>query len=166
MNPSSHNASPDGTTIQDVTDLLSFKIFRLSNQVGKLAEAAAQQEAGLSLPEHRCLSVIAKYRATTVTAICAASQIDKAWVSRTLTRLQDKGLVVAGLDPQDGRRTLYTITLKGNKLAAKLLQKSRERQAMFFSGFSLQDKQQLMQMLEKIETNARAIGEKESTRSP
>ena len=162
MNLPSNLSSPDGTVIQDVTDLLSFKIFRLSNQVGKLAEAAAQQEAGLSLPEHRCLSVIAKYRATTVTDICAASQIDKAWVSRTVTRLQDKGLVVAGLDPNDGRRTLYNITRKGKQLAAKLLQKSRERQASFFSGFSLQDTQQLMQMLEKIEANARALGQQSS----
>lgn len=162
MNPPTPLTSTDDMAIEDVTDLLSFKIFRLSNQVGKLAEAAAQQEAGMSLPEHRCLSVIAKYRAATVTDICAASQIDKAWVSRTVTRLQDKGLVVAGLDPNDGRRTIYTITASGKKLAAKLLQKSSERQALFFAGFSPTDKQQLMQMLEKIEANARVIAQKNS----
>src|SRR5687767_1434999 len=97
----------------DLGSLLGYRLLRLSNSLGDLANREAEEVAGLSLPEYRVLVVMHSKGASGVVALQQAMLIDKAWISRTLTSLGEKGLVASKPDPGDARRTVFTLTSRG-----------------------------------------------------
>lgn len=144
--------------LPDVTGLLGYRLFRLSNRMGRLAEEATREVGGLRLAEYRCLAAIAARRGMTVTDICALIHIDKAWVSRTLVHLLDKGLVAGRPDAADGRRTLYSATARGRKVGALLIAKAHERQDRLLAGLDAEQRAQLFDLLAAVERNIAETG--------
>ena len=142
---------------EDVVDLLGFRIFRLSNSMGRLAEAQAREQVGFGLAEYRCLTVLATQSEATVTSICAMTHIDKGWVSRTLQRLVDGGYAAASDDRADAWRGIYRPTAAGHRAARTLLRLARERQRALLSGLSDTEASTLMSLLETVQRNAEAL---------
>jgi len=138
----------------ELTSLVGFVVYRLSATLGSLGERDAQEVAGLSLPEYRCMATLATKGSMGVIALCQAMMIDKAWVSRTLSRLQDKGLVASASDREDARRTVYGTTPKGRRLARRLIQRALQRQRAVLEGLSEAERRQLAALLARMQHNA------------
>lgn len=91
------------------------------------------------------------------TGICRAIQIDKAWVSRTLSRLEEKGLVQALSDPSDGRKSFYEPTAAGKRASQKLLSEAYARRAAYYQGFIESEKIVLREMLARVQGNVNRL---------
>ncbi|WP_158213273.1 MarR family winged helix-turn-helix transcriptional regulator [Pigmentiphaga sp. NML080357] len=146
----------------ELTTLLGFLIFRLSSSLGSLAERNAQEVAGLTLPEYRCLVILATRGSMGVTPLCHALHIDKAWVSRTLAKLVRAGLVGSVPDPADARRTIFSITPKGRQTSEALIARAMERQSRVLDGFSGADVEQLLALLRRMQENADRLKQDEA----
>jgi DNA-binding MarR family transcriptional regulator len=140
-----------------LTDMLGFQLFRLSSSIGTLGERAAQELAGLTLPEYRCLAVLTTQGPLGVVALCQVMSIDRAWVSRTLGKLAGKELVKMSGDPKDGRKVFAEPTTKGRRIAQKLIERSTERQAHLFEGLTDTEVTALRKMLYRIQRNADSL---------
>jgi DNA-binding MarR family transcriptional regulator len=101
----------------DLGSLLGYRLLRLSTSVGNLADREAREVAGLTLPEYRVLAILHSRGPAGVVALQQAMLIDKAWISRTLTSLVAKRLVVSEPDAADARRTVYSATPEGQGAA-------------------------------------------------
>ena len=138
---------------QDVTQLIGFQLLTLSNRIGLKAEKQSRLHVGLSLPEYRVLTLVCSQSKVSVTCVCSLLTIDKAWVSRTLTKLMRRELVSVNKDSSDARRTVYTPTAAGLDACQRLIALAQQRQTELFKGFSEQEKTQLVGMIERMRQN-------------
>ena len=152
--PAAHGAAADGP---DVTALLGFRLFRLSNTLGLSAERRYIGEFGISLAEWRCLSVVDGRVATTVVAVAEHLGIDKAWVSRTLARLQQRGLVQGRRDPADARRVEYRTTRPGQACARGILAAAQRRHHWLLAGLTQQQARTLLRALDVLQVRAQRL---------
>lgn len=149
---SPRDASPGAAALQ-LTELLGYRINRLSAAMGRQAERDAQAIAGLTLAEYRISTVLLLGGPQGVAHLEQATLIDKAWISRTLARLISKEIVRSRPDPGDRRRTVFALTPKGRRAAATLIEHSRLRQTRFLRGLSPRDCNHLIALLERVQRN-------------
>jgi DNA-binding MarR family transcriptional regulator len=128
-------------------------VARLSASAAALAEAEAQAVAGLTLPEYRLLAMLTARGPMGVVELQHATRIDKAWVSRTLTKLVAKGLVAASAAPHDARRVAYQATPAGQRTGAQLIERAMQRQQGYFEGFSADEVAQLLAFIGRVQAN-------------
>jgi DNA-binding MarR family transcriptional regulator len=105
----------------DVTELLGFRLLRLSNTLGLAAERQYMREFGISIPAWRCLSIIAAQGPLTASELVTTLRCDKAWVSRVVAQLKDGGWVKVSNDQNDGRRQRIGTTAQGTALCKRIL---------------------------------------------
>lgn len=147
-------ATRDRPLPRDVTDLVGFRLFRLTNTLGAAAERQYIREHGLKLTEWRCLSIVARRGAVSAAEICTAIRIDKAWVSRTTARLLARGLIEAQDDPADARRTLYRASAEGRRVAQRVLDLALKRHAHLFAHVSPADREAFERVLDELQARA------------
>lgn len=144
-------------------ELLGFRLSRLSGKFARLADRDAQQLAGLSLPEYRVLVLLDALKGAGVIALQDAMSIDKAWVSRTLGKLLARKLVRQQPDTTDGRRISYQVTDAGRQVADRLFRQAVIRHGKFYEGFSAEEQETLISLLDRVEANVLAASPPEKT---
>jgi DNA-binding MarR family transcriptional regulator len=142
---------------QSFDDMLGHRLTRLSSAIEQLAEREAARAADLSLPESRVLIVLLAKGPLGVAGLQAVMKIDKAWISRTLTRLSGKGLVDSAADKTDARRTSYRLTAQGRRTASSLMKRANKREEQMLEGVEGKDRTRLASMLERIQQNVDAM---------
>ncbi len=142
----------------DLTGLLGYRLVRLSAAIGQLADHDAGEVAGLTLPEYRVLVVLLVKGPLGVAGLQQAMLIDKAWISRTLAKLVEKGLAVSTPDHQDGRRNTIMLTAKGRRSATALMERARQRQARILRGFDDDEIADLLGLLSRVQRNVDDLG--------
>ncbi len=143
----------------DLSELLGYRLNRLSMAIGQLADKDAALVAGLTLPEYRVTVILMSQGPMGVAGLQQAMLIDKAWISRTLTRLVEKGIAATEADPSDGRRTTFRLTAKGRKAATLLIAAARKRQQNLLKGLSDRERAALTALLGRVQCNVDAISD-------
>ena len=82
--------------------------------------------------------------------------LDKAGVARNIQQLERKGYIYRKKDPDDPRNNLVYLADKTEKLRQKLLSVAGNWLKKLLKNFSTTDYLQLMDLLTRLETNARA----------
>jgi DNA-binding MarR family transcriptional regulator len=104
----------------------------------------------ISTVEWRLLMTLNNIDSLNVSELSDAADIDKAAASRSLALLQERKLVSVEQTRSRGRAAIAKLTAEGRKLAAKLAQVSREREARLFKDFSAADKEHLNALLHQL----------------
>lgn len=151
-------SGPNNRTPFDITSLLGYRMSRLSAAIGQEADKDAGRVAGLGLPEYRVLVVLSTSEPQGVAGLQEAMLIDKAWISRTLGKLVDKGMAVSATDENDARRTLFSLTAKGRRAAKALIDRAVQRQELILHGISDLDRKRLVELLSRIQENVDTMG--------
>jgi len=97
-------------------DLEQFLPYRLSVTTNRVSRAFARRyaaEFGLSIPEWRVMAVLGGYAPLSSNEICARTEMDKAKVSRAVTRLVSAGLLARKPNRDDQRLIELSFTRKG-----------------------------------------------------
>jgi DNA-binding MarR family transcriptional regulator len=98
--------------------------------------------------------------------VAGAAGLDKAAVSRTLTVLEDRGLVSVEQMQSRGRAAIASLTPKGEALCADILRASRDRQEQLFQVFPKADAEALSTMLRQLSLALDAVGWDASASGP
>lgn len=118
---------------------------RLSYQISTLAGLIDRQSVcmlaplGLNLVEWRILTSIDHEKTTTMTQLLPFVAVDRALVSREVTRLEEQGYVSIVTDKKDRRKKHISLTRKGANLHARALRESTARQLKLASALSIQE---------------------------
>lgn len=89
-------------------------------------------------------------------------KINPSSVSELISKLEGEGYVTRTVDPQDKRATLITLTEVGRARAYELEDERNERFSTLFAGLSEEEKEQLVNLLEKFNDNQDSEGEEEA----
>ena len=117
-----------GTAIRSVRDFLSYRLSVLSRVLDRTTEARMMKASPLALTENRILGLFWEGNVTTVRAVAKEMCLDKAQVSRAMSKLVKQGLASRAIDPVDRRSAEFRITPKGREYYANHLSQARAMQ--------------------------------------
>lgn len=109
----------------------------------------------------RILGEIKHHGSVTQTEIAQRMNISTAAMSSTIKVLQKQGLVKKDTDSNDLRYNKISLTEKGKDLHEKTLSDMLKTDAFMLDGFSDEEKELLLSMLDKVQLNLDKLAKKE-----
>ena len=126
---------------------------QISNRYARYTNELYQQKFGVSATEWRILMLLVIEPSIAARRICDLIGYDKGPVSRTLTGLQDSGLITIKADPLDRRSHNIQVTAKGRRLHDKIYTAAKEQEQMLLSGLSKTERDTLLNLLRRVQDN-------------
>jgi DNA-binding MarR family transcriptional regulator len=129
----------------------------IANKLSRNATAFYQKQFGVNVTEWRIMSLLAIEPGIPASRICHVIGFDKGPVSRTLTLLQDRGLVAIKTDPNDGRSHSISLTAKGRVTHDAVLVTALERERRLLACLEKDEREVLIDLLRRIHSNLDAV---------
>ncbi len=144
------NNVPDPNTMEDLT---SVRIVRMSEIIQRISTHTIEAKYNLRSTDLRILNLLENLDSITVSEIARKTHVDKAWISRSLTQLDAKGLITRKADANDSRYTLICLTKKGRSLLKKVLPAAQANEQKMLQGIKEKAfKKELNQLLINLES--------------
>ena len=144
----------------EVVDLERYVPAFLTWIANKLSRGASQHYLAVfevGLETWRCLVLLAIHGSISAQQVSRVIGMDKASISRCFKSMHSKGLVSMGLDADDGRLRIATLTRKGRALHDKILGVALERERAFLSVLKPHEVHTLIDLLHRLHENLPAV---------
>ena len=119
-----------------------------TEQIGALDDR--HEGLDLTLAESRCLFTIDRLGGVEAGALAAALDLDLGYVSRLVSRLEQAGRVCRTPDPNDRRHKSITLTDRGTRLLAEVVDRSNARMDALVSDLNRSERARLLEAMEVI----------------
>ena len=130
----------------------------VANLLSRGAELRYRREFGVSLWEWRTIALLgASAEALSLGHLARSAGIDKSQMSRVVSGLAKRRLVLREAHPGDGRGVHLTLTKSGRKLYDGLIRAAAERDNAFRNCLSSTEKNVFERVLAKLAGQARAL---------
>ena len=129
--------------------LFSYNLQRLAGVSSRIASLTLETEFGVTVQEWRTLAVLDFLDAAPVHLLAQRAGVQKSQMSRLVTDLENRELVVREKHPTDKRSVLLRLTPKATQLVRDILASSRERNDQMLSHLDHDERVQLMKLLGK-----------------
>ncbi|MDI5977150.1 MarR family winged helix-turn-helix transcriptional regulator [Amycolatopsis magusensis] len=149
----------DGRDLVPISALLSYRLSRTSSAMSRSAALRYKREFDVSLGEWRAIALIAADPTLTLNRLARRAGLDKAQMSRVVSRLTERGLVnrTAG----SGRSSQLALTEEGTRVYRGLITAANERDADFLAILSGEEAAILHRALDKLAELALTVEERE-----
>jgi DNA-binding MarR family transcriptional regulator len=150
-------------TAPGIRELLSYRLHRVANLLSRGAEMRYRREFGVSLWEWRTVALLGgAAEPLSLNELARAAGVDKSQMSRVVSGLSARRLVLRADDKSDGRGVKLRLSSAGTRLYAGLIEAAAERNAAFLGCLSARERACLDGALRKLADEARRFihGEK------
>lgn len=144
-----------------IRDLVSYRLARTASLMSRGASLRYRREFDVSLGEWRALALLASGAPSSLMQLAHAAGLDKAQISRVVSSLVERGLVLRELSSASGRSVRLSLSRTGQALYRSLIAAAGERDRAFRSTLSAQELVVLEAVLEKLVRQARVFIEAE-----
>jgi DNA-binding MarR family transcriptional regulator len=142
----------------EIQDLLSYRLHKVANLLSRGAELRYRREFGVSLWEWRSLALLgAASEPLSLNHLAHAAGIHKSQMSRVVSALTGRKLVVRSADEDDARGVRLALSKAGRKLYEGLIAAASDRDAAFRNCLSSQERVALDRILNKLGGKARDL---------
>jgi len=142
----------------EIRDLLSYKLHRVANLLSRGAELRYRRECGVSLWEWRTIALLGAVREPlSLNHLAHAAGIHKSQMSRVVSGLTKRRIVLREAQPGDGRGVRLTLSKVGRRIYQSLIRAAAERDVMVRNCLSEKEAKVLEQALSKIASEAGAL---------
>jgi DNA-binding MarR family transcriptional regulator len=142
----------------EISDLLSYRVHVVANLLSRGAELRYRREFGVSLWEWRTIALLgAADEPLSLGHLAHAAGIDKSQMSRVVSGLAKRRIVLREAHPGDGRGVRLTLTKGGRKLYDGLIRAAAERDTAVRSCLSSKEKNVFERVLTKLAGQAREL---------
>lgn len=153
----SKSNQPEFTTIKD---LLSYRLHRTANAISRSAALRYKRQFDVNLGEWRAIALLGAEAPLSLNDLARAASLDKAQMSRVVSGLVDRQLVLREIGGA-GRPLRLTLTDMGQDLYRDLIEAAHERDAAFLACLTPQEHAVLEGALAKLFSTARAMTHEE-----
>ena len=129
---------------------IPYKLSVLAAKVSSRLAREYEQAVGLQLPEARVMAVLGSFSPASSNAVVQHTSMDKATVSRAITRLLHLGLMTRVPDPRDRRLLILSFTPRGRRCYARLTRIARKWESWFVTELSPGERGRLMRTLTRL----------------
>lgn len=152
--------APPGKTrrSEPVFDLETFLPYELSVVTNRISRAFARRYAdtyGLSIPEWRVMAIVGAFAPLSSNEVCERAAMDKAKVSRAVSRLVARGLLARERNEEDQRLVVLSLTDDGRAVHGGIVPLAKEIEAQLVACLSDAERGALRRILRKL--NARVL---------
>ena len=142
--------------------LLSYRINALANQLSRGAALRYKREFGVSLWEWRTIALLGEPAAEqgnvlSQTDLARLAGLDKGQVSRVVSGLAGRGLVLRNVDASDARGVRLSLTRAGRRLYEGLIAAAAERNDVLLGTLSAAEHAMLESALARLNAMARGL---------
>ena len=142
----------------EISDLLSYRVHVVANLLSRGAELRYRRQFGVSLWEWRSIALLgAAGEALSLGDLAHAAGIDKSQMSRVVSGLARRRIVLREAHPGDGRGVRLTLTRTGRKLYDGLIRAAAERDAALRNCLTKDERQAFDRVLTKLAGQAREL---------
>lgn len=152
-----------GTEPVPISGLLSYRLSRTASAMSRGAGLRYRREFDVSVGEWRAVALIASDPTLNLTRLARRAGLDKAQMSRVVTRLIERGLVYR--TAERGRSSQLALTPEGTELYRGLIAAANERHAAFLAVLSEGEREVFEGALDKLAGLALAMERAERDRS-
>ena len=146
----------------EIRDLLSFKLHRVANLLSRSAEMHYRREFDVSLWEWRTIALLgASDDPHSLGHLARAAGIDKSQMSRVVSGLAKRKLVMRDANDADGRGVHLRLSKTGRKLYHGLIGAAAERDAAFRRCLTTSENTVFEKALSKLASQARQFIQQE-----
>jgi DNA-binding MarR family transcriptional regulator len=149
-------ATNEGPTL-DLDRYVPAFITFIANKLSNSATAFYQRKFSINVTEWRIMSLLAIEPGIPASRICQVIGFDKGPVSRTLSVMQRRGLVVIRNDPRDGRTHSISLSAKGRATHDKVIVAALERERRLLSCLDKTEREVLIDLLRRLHENLGAV---------
>lgn len=153
----------DSGDIIPITGLLSYRLSRTSSAMSRSAAVRYRRDFGVSLGEWRAIALIAADPTLTLNRLARRAGLDKAQMSRVVTKLTERELVARTAG--SGRSSQLALTPEGTQVYRDLIAAANERDATFLEVLTAEEAHVLTSALDKLAKVAFAVEEQERDHS-
>ena len=147
-----------------IRDLLSYRLHTVANLLSRGAELRYRREFGVSLWEWRSIALLGGTAGPlSLNELSRAAGIDKSQMSRVVSGLAKRGIVLREADSADGRGVQLALSKAGRKLYAGLIRAAGHRDAAFKGCLSESEKKVFDRALAKLAGQAREFIQREKS---
>lgn len=132
-------------------DYLPYRLSVVTNRVSKAFSRFYESEFGLSVPEWRVMAVLARFAPVSSNEVCERTAMDKAKVSRSISKLIAADLVVRKTNPIDHRLIMLTLSRRGRKVHQKIVPLAKEWEEQLLEALEADEREQLSRLLRKLD---------------
>ena len=145
-----------------IRELLSYRLHEVANLLSRGAELRYRREFGVSLWEWRTIALLGgATEPLSLGDLAHAAGIHKSQMSRVVSKLAKRKLIVRDANSQDGRGVHLTLSKTGRKLYAGLIGAASQRDRAFRGCLTRDEKQAFEAALAKLAGQARAFIQQE-----
>lgn len=131
----------------------------IANKLSGGASQAYLAAFDVGIETWRLLVLLALEPSWSAKRICDVIGMDKASVSRAFKSMQARGFITIGLDPQDGRYRVASITPKGREVHDQIIDIAMDRERALLSALTPEERKALVGLLRKVHDNLPAVEE-------
>jgi DNA-binding MarR family transcriptional regulator len=150
------SSQPTGQTLDLERYVPAFVTF-IANKLSRSATVFYQKRFGINVTEWRIMSLLAIEPGITASRICHVIGFDKGPVSRTLTTLQNRGLIAIKTDANDGRSHSIALTSKGRGIHDEVIVAALERERLLLACLRKDEREVLIDLLRRVHANLGAV---------
>ena len=142
----------------EIRDLLSYRVHMVANLLSRGAELRYRREYGVSLWEWRTIALLgAAAAALSLGHLARAAGIDKSQMSRVVSGLAKRRIVLREAQPGDGRGIHLTLSKPGRRVYEGLIRAASQRDQALRNCLSAKEKDVFEKALAKLAGQARAL---------
>jgi DNA-binding MarR family transcriptional regulator len=147
----------DDPELQILESLVTYKLTRVADTIVRAASQIYRSRYGLSITDLRILATIGAHSPLAANDVSRLTRIDKAWVSRSLASLAERGLVVREAHAEDSRIILLALTPKGRALVRRMVPFAVARHEQLLAKISQPDRTLLNELLDTLQDQADSL---------
>ncbi len=126
----------------------------IANEVSLCLHNAYHARWGISVPGWRIITVLAEYAPLASKDVAAETAMDEVQVTRAVSELFRKKLVLRREDPVDRRRLSLELSAAGRRLYQEVVPYARQLEDELLNGLSAAERSALAGLLDRVQANA------------
>jgi DNA-binding MarR family transcriptional regulator len=142
----------------DLDAYLPYRLSVASNKVSALIAKAYEARFGLSVPQWRLLVILSQSEALSQKEIVERSVMDKVTISRVVSALLGRGLLVRNSRAHDRRVDVLSLSTAGRAIVAEVTPLALSFEATLIEAIGKVEAQALAAMLRQLEERAELLG--------
>jgi DNA-binding MarR family transcriptional regulator len=153
--------APEDESALTIKELLSYRLHVVANLLSRGAAMRYKREFGVSLWEWRTIALLGAQAPLSLNELAKAAGLDKSQMSRVVSGLAERGLVLRNADETDARGLQLSLTKSGARIHEGLMRAAAERNDAFNGCLTNEERASLDRVLGKLGAQARELIERE-----
>lgn len=136
---------------------LPYRLSILSNKVSGLVARSYKDKFALSVTEWRIMAVLGEYPDVSADEISVKTQIEKSLISRAISKLLKRQLIVREVSKEDKRRSQISLSASGYSVYEEIVPCSLHNENELLSCLSEQEQTLLSELIDRLYAHAEGL---------